>query len=218
MSFRAHAKSPLYDQAADIVAYGHSVIPVRRQMPDSASSANIAECSVGIGLLNEACTNIACILFVGDAIQYGPDGSRGLIQQIDWGVHAPSADLLEKNIFKSASTKVTVKKLQTDSDDPRYASIPNISARPTVVTVDNIQAQLHVLDRGQAETAFPDGLQHSHFGAFVAIASNGNSMEHAAVRSWDRTACLCMKLNEDKHPVSAICRYCTLCCLEPFMS
>ena len=204
------AKSPLYDNDASAAECGNTVIPVSCQLPDATFGDDPSEWLVGIGLLNAAGTDVNYVLFAGDAIQYGPDVSMGVIQQIQWGSCA-SADLFEGQTFSSASVKVTVKKLQKDSVDPHYASSPNISARPTVVTADKIQAQLHVLSRQQALAAFPNGPDHSCFGTHLVIGYDDNTMEHIVGPgncTWERTACLCLKLNEDQRLASAICRCC----------
>lgn len=189
--------------------YHETVVPVTCHAAAASSSA-AADKSIGIGLLNSTGNNVTCVLFVGDAIQYGVDGQLGVIKRIDWGA--------EPRKVLRTDLKLAVHKLvRSHTVSPHTVSAPHVLARPTEVSAEAFQAHLHVLSQEQSAACFPEGQHHSLMGPQVVIAQDDYTMEQmnspvSDSCSWERTACMCIQLHNDL-AVSAICRYSGVPCL-----
>ncbi|KAL3152523.1 hypothetical protein ABBQ32_001555 [Trebouxia sp. C0010 RCD-2024] len=186
--------------------YHETVVPVTCHAAAASSSA-AADKSIGIGLLNSTGNNVTCVLFVGDAIQYGVDGQLGVIKRIDWGA--------EPRKVLRTDLKLAVHKLvRSHTVSPHTVSAPHVLARPTEVSAEAFQAHLHVLSQEQSAACFPEGQHHSLMGPQVVIAQDDYTMEQmnspvSDSCSWERTACMCIQLHNDL-AVSAICSFAKL--------
>ena len=207
------AESPLYSTATRDEGFHERVVPLHYPaafgMPNNeAASSSSSAPRIGLGLLCSDDSKLACILCVGDAIQYGDDNLMGIIQQIDWPT-PPSSGLSGSESYSAGAVTLTVAQLK-HSAVSGHVSVPSVMPRPSIIKADQIHAQLHIVSKDDSLSSFfPQGTEYSHVGESIVFCSDEDTMSRIPSMSgysWERAAAYCLKLDEHGLALSGICR------------